>query len=123
MMKTKIPKLNYALIPMSEITDEARRIAVAWIDNYKPDGSIINLEQKQKLASDIMNYANEYSSIIAQEFAEWLEINHWWKSTDTRFPETLGRWTTNINGGVHISQTYTTAELYQMFLNEKLKEK
>lgn len=51
---------GYSLIPMGEITNEARALAVEWCENYKPMGSI-NLEQKHKLASDIMNYANKYA--------------------------------------------------------------
>lgn len=43
------------LIPMSEITDEARSIAVSWVENYEPMG--FDIQQKHKLASDIMNYA------------------------------------------------------------------
>ena len=43
------------LIPLSEITPEAREIAVAWIENYQPMG--FDIQQKHKLASDIMNYA------------------------------------------------------------------
>lgn len=47
---------DYPLIKMMDITDEARMLAVAWCEGYKPMGSI-NLESKHKLASDIMNYA------------------------------------------------------------------
>ena len=48
---------NYKLIPMSEITDEARNIAIQWHE------SATNwIGDKHKLASDIMNYAR-----IAQE--------------------------------------------------------
>jgi len=47
---------DYQLIPMSEITDEAREIAVRWGDNMKDDF----IAQKHKLASDIMNYARRY---------------------------------------------------------------
>lgn len=46
---------DYKLIPMSEITDEAREIAVRWGENMKDDF----ITQKHKLASDIMNYARE----------------------------------------------------------------
>jgi len=42
---------------MGEITDEAREIAIAWIENYKPMG--FDIQGKHKLASDIMNYSNE----------------------------------------------------------------
>ena len=44
---------EYKLIPMSEITDEARELAVLWSENMKDDF----ISQKHKLASDIMNYA------------------------------------------------------------------
>ena len=44
---------EYKLIPMSEITDEAREIAVAWMECEDKDW----IGQKHKLASDIMNYA------------------------------------------------------------------
>lgn len=47
---------NYNLIPLSDITDEARKIAVAWGEAMSDD-SIMN---KHKLASDIMNYAKNY---------------------------------------------------------------
>lgn len=49
---------DYKLIPMTEITDEAREIAVRWVENYKPMG--FDLPGKHKLASDIMNYAIRY---------------------------------------------------------------
>lgn len=47
---------DYKLIPMNEITDEARILAVRWGDNMKDDF----ITQKHKLASDIMNYARRY---------------------------------------------------------------
>lgn len=62
---------NYRLIPMKDITDEARDIAVMWIEGYKPAG-IINLEQKHKLASDIMNYAAYYAKEQAIAFTKWI---------------------------------------------------
>jgi len=46
---------DYPRIPMGEIDDEARLIAVAWGDQYMGPG--INMQEKVKLASDIMNYA------------------------------------------------------------------
>jgi hypothetical protein len=49
---------EYKLIPMSKITDEARRLAVLWMECE--DKSWIG--QKHKLASDIMNYALKYAS-------------------------------------------------------------
>lgn len=47
---------DYPLIPINEITDEARNIAVSWMeceDKYW-------IGNKHKLASDIMNYARRY---------------------------------------------------------------
>lgn len=49
---------DYPLIPLDEITDEARMIAVRWVENYGTMG--FDLENKQKLASDIMNYARRH---------------------------------------------------------------
>lgn len=66
-------KTSYPLIPMGEIADEARKIAVAWCDNWHPIGSV-NLEAKHKLASDIMNYArNQHPTpeSVAVAFGEW----------------------------------------------------
>jgi hypothetical protein len=48
---------DYKLIPMSEITDEAREIAVAWMECEDKDW----IGQKHKLASDIMNYAKKHA--------------------------------------------------------------
>jgi hypothetical protein len=47
---------DYKLIPMNEITDEARKIAVAWMECDDKNW----IGQKNKLASDIMNYAENY---------------------------------------------------------------
>jgi len=46
-------KEDYPLIPMSEITDEARDIAVIWMEGCDDKDWI---GHKHKLASDIMNY-------------------------------------------------------------------
>ena len=46
---------EYKLIPLSDVTEEARTIAVAWCENYQRMG--FDIQQKHKLASDIMNYA------------------------------------------------------------------
>lgn len=53
---------------MKDITDEARALAVRWVEGYEPMGSI-NMEQKHKLASDIMNYAANH----AFEFVRFIE--------------------------------------------------
>lgn len=50
-------KINYALIPMNEITDEARMIAVQWHEN-----ATNWIGDKHKLASDIMNYAKQFQA-------------------------------------------------------------
>jgi hypothetical protein len=63
-------------IPLSDITDEARNIAVAWVENYEPMG--FDIEQKHKLASDIMNYSN-------QQLAEY-------KAKLKRHLRTSGKW-------------------------------
>lgn len=51
-------------------------------------------------------------------FADWIEERHFWKSTDTRFPQTLGRWTNAINGNVDVKQTFTTEELFKKYQNK-----
>ena len=48
---------DYPLIPMSEIEDEARLIAVRWHEN-----ATNWIGDKHKLASDIMNYARRKSN-------------------------------------------------------------
>ncbi len=48
---------DYPPIPMGEITDEARELAVRWGECEDPGW----IENKVKLASDIMNYARRVS--------------------------------------------------------------
>lgn len=50
---------EYKLIPLVEITPEAREIAVKWVEGLDTSGQL-NIMQKHKLASDIMNYAEDY---------------------------------------------------------------
>lgn len=50
---------DYPLIPLGEICNEARKIAVRWGDEYFPG---IAMSEKHKLASDIMNYARRKNS-------------------------------------------------------------
>jgi len=57
---------NYKLIPMSDITDEAREIAVAWMECEDKDW----IGQKHKLASDIMNYARKHADQQPQKVEE-----------------------------------------------------
>lgn len=44
------------LIPFDQITERAREIAVIWVEDFQDSGGI-QIQQKHKLASDIMNYA------------------------------------------------------------------
>ena len=46
---------DYPLIPITKITDEAKLLAIAWVEGYEYQG--MDIPGKQKLASDIMNYA------------------------------------------------------------------
>jgi len=62
-------KEEYKLIPMSEITDEARDIAVAWMECDDKDW----IGQKHKLASDIMNYAKKYNTGLLRQRDELRE--------------------------------------------------
>lgn len=52
---------DYPLIPMKDIDDEARTIAVRWHENATDW-----VGDKHKLASDIMNYARRKSSANAR---------------------------------------------------------
>ncbi len=45
---------DYQLIPIDKIDNDARKIAVKWVEHFTRAG--LNIEQKHKLASDIMNY-------------------------------------------------------------------
>lgn len=56
---------DYRMYSMSEVSDHARMVAVRWIENFKPDGGF-ELEQKTKLASDIMNIAEQTSIAFGQ---------------------------------------------------------
>lgn len=60
---------EYKLIPMGDISAEARAIAVRWVEGFEPIGGI-ELRQKHKLASDIMNYAAHQSTILRKEMEE-----------------------------------------------------
>jgi len=60
------------LIPLHDITPKARSIAVAWIENYQPMG--FDIQQKHKLASDIMNYSNEQNAALIASLKELIEV-------------------------------------------------
>lgn len=54
-------EIKYTTLAMADIHPEARNIAVAWIENYKPyQAAMPEIAQKVKLASDIMNFAIAY---------------------------------------------------------------
>lgn len=72
-------KGKYPLIPMDQITDEAREMSVAWMECEDKNW----IGQKHKLASDIMNYAKNLlrkymKNTLANEdsvFIDWIEYN------------------------------------------------
>jgi hypothetical protein len=64
-------KSDYALIPMKDITDEARLIAVAWMECEDKRW----IGNKHKLASDIMNYARRNSPSIEELAQKLREAN------------------------------------------------
>lgn len=52
-------KHEHRLIPLADIDDVARGIAIAWVP-YVPYGSPMpEIAQRQKLASDIINYSQD----------------------------------------------------------------
>jgi hypothetical protein len=77
---------DYPLIPMSQITDEARKIAVLWAEGNGYDW----IGDKHKLASDIMNYARRYAQAENARLIGLLEKEvrkntyHAWGSTDDK---------------------------------------
>ena len=58
---SKQKQLEYKLIPLSDIDEEAKQIAIAWVENWKGPNSTVmpDIAQKQKLASDIINYTQK----------------------------------------------------------------
>lgn len=70
-------KKAYKLIPMTDITEDAKNIAVLWVENYRPMG--YDLPGKHKLASDIMNYAinNPDMTLIERAFLAGRSKTSW----------------------------------------------
>jgi hypothetical protein len=97
---------EYQLIPLSEIEDDARKIAVVWVEELQDAGGIM-LQQKHKLASDIMNYAKAYHQ--AQQKAHVMTL-------------------TDIEKGIHKLdvldniKTSATKALQLVFLADKFKK-
>ena len=54
---------DYQLIPMKDITDEARIIAKTW---YAGVSDIQDIRECHKLASDIINYARRYAASLSE---------------------------------------------------------
>ena len=65
-------KNDYPVIPMMEITDEAREIAVTWFEADVKGMDWIG--DKHKLASDIMNYARRHRSEPIQRLIDQAKI-------------------------------------------------
>lgn len=65
--------MEYKPIPMSEIDDEARLLALRWADNMEDKF----IAQKHKLASDFMNYAKR----IARQQSKVARIEVWEDAT------------------------------------------
>lgn len=65
---------DYPLIRLSDISEEARLLAVAWGGSSKMDW----IGDKHKLASDIMNYARRQTSSLTTQLTEMTaEKNKW----------------------------------------------
>jgi hypothetical protein len=81
----------------------------------------VSIEDEPGRAAIILAYEAGLTAATEQRdkeliaFAEWIHKRHYWKSTDNRYPVTLGRWTTGINGNVPYDETYTTTDLLTQF--------
>lgn len=64
---------KFKVVPLNEITNEAREIAVAWVDNLRDEGGIM-IQQKHKLASDIMNYAKNENKELREALEGIVDI-------------------------------------------------
>ena len=69
----KAIKSDYPLIKFFDIDDEARLIAVAWVEGFEKIGTM-EIEQKHKLASDIMNYTRRKLASRDSELRELREV-------------------------------------------------
>lgn len=76
----KARRFTYNLIPTCDIKEETRKLAVAWVDGLPTKYSTVMpaIAQKQKLASDIQNYAEQFAIDcviaaikLARKGAEW----------------------------------------------------
>jgi len=95
--------MDYELVPISGIKKTPRLIAISWVEGFGKSGGLM-LQEKHKLASDIMNYAKEQSLL----FAEWLEPSY-------RQYGVSGAWFNIDNPRVKEGTVFTTSELYELF--------
>ena len=63
---------DYSLVPMSDVSDEARLLAVAWHENATDW-----IGDKHKLASDIMNYARRSNKELIEALHELVQLKDW----------------------------------------------
>ena len=69
----KEEKGDYPLIPMKDIDDEARELAVTWFESDVKEMNWIG--DKHKLASDIMNYAKKRNKELNEQCEIFLKFN------------------------------------------------
>jgi hypothetical protein len=79
-------KNDYKLIPMADITEEARVIAVRWMECGDRDF----IREKHKLASDIMNYARRHNVKLLLEHLQVLG------TLNTKFLEVTQKYTDEV---------------------------
>lgn len=66
-------KTDYKLIPLSDISEEARKLAVAW----GGDSGMDWIGDKHKLASDIMNYARRSNKELVEALEALVQVKDW----------------------------------------------
>jgi hypothetical protein len=66
-------KTDYKLISMSDISEEARELAVAW----GGDSGMDWIGDKHKLASDIMNYARRSNKELVGALEQLVQLKKW----------------------------------------------
>lgn len=70
-----INEIDYRIIPMDEITDQARLISIRWMEGWE-EWMKTDIRHKHKLASDIMNYAKVQKEKLLptdKETEKWFE--------------------------------------------------
>ena len=94
---------KYELMPLGEIEPIARKIAVLWVEGFERTGGIMLME-KNKLASDIMNYAKD----IALDFSYYL-LNNYTSSMDY--------WERNLD----VKLFYKSDDIFKEFIEKERK--